>query len=59
MFMLDENTMRKLLEVKNGLHGDGSILTPDARRDLANLLSLAVTEIVPVEENANRPFATP
>jgi hypothetical protein len=46
MYIIEQHQMDKLFEVAKGLYGDGSILTSDNRRDLANLLNLILSEII-------------
>ena len=40
MWLMDDDDFAKLQHVNKRLFGDGSILTPDQRRDLANLMHL-------------------
>jgi hypothetical protein len=44
VFMIERDTALKLAFIERQLHGDGSTLTPDARRDLANMLSLILND---------------
>jgi hypothetical protein len=43
-YQIDVFTYRKLEHVKHHLHGDGTTLTPDKRRDLANIMSDAMNQ---------------
>jgi len=45
-YLIDEAQFARLQRVEIALHGDGTQLTPDARRDLANSLSQLRSEIL-------------
>lgn len=45
IYLIEQYIYKKLLEVEQALYGDGTRLTPDARRDLANKLNLINNEI--------------
>lgn len=49
-YIFEPHWFKKLREVERGLHGNGSLLTPDQRRDLANLLSLVLANAIPNQE---------
>jgi hypothetical protein len=50
LWTIDEFAMRKLQYVKKHLHGDGSTLSPDRRRDLANIMSDVLSTVQSDEE---------
>jgi hypothetical protein len=50
-WFLDEHAWRLLLQVKSQLYGDGRHLTPDHRRDLANLLEGVTFNAIPLSED--------
>lgn len=45
-YLIDEDTLDKLQQIERILFGDGSILTPDQRRDAANYMHLTTTVIM-------------
>lgn len=45
VYVVEDFQFAKLRMVEKRLYGDGSRLTEDARRDLANLLNLILSEI--------------
>lgn len=45
IYPLDEDGMRKLDKIATALYGNGSHLTPDARRDLAHQLNTLCNEL--------------
>jgi len=49
---MDSMTYEKLQRVMKGLFGDGTHLTPDRRRDLANAMFAALNEVIPYPTSA-------
>jgi hypothetical protein len=49
-YLLDTAHYQLLRSLEKALYGDGSALTPDKRRDLANLLNLVMSRLEPVLE---------
>lgn len=45
IYLLEQFQFDKLRRIENVLFGDGSHLTPDKRRDLANMLSQLLYEV--------------
>jgi hypothetical protein len=43
--LLEPRQFNSLREIEKGLYGDGSALTPDTRRDLANRLNLILNQV--------------
>jgi hypothetical protein len=60
-YLCEEHMFRKLREISRRLYGDGSTLTLDERRDLANTLNYVLGEIerLPVNEADISQQATP
>jgi hypothetical protein len=49
-YLFDQHGWALLKKVKKGLYGDGTHLTPDTRRDLANMLEAAMMQVIPIDE---------
>jgi hypothetical protein len=47
-YAFEPHWFRKLREVEDGLHGKGRVLTGDQRRDLANLMTLILSNAVQI-----------
>ena len=45
VYVLEDEQLALLERVEDGLYGDGTSLTPDTRRDLANTLNLVLGQI--------------
>ena len=43
--VIEDSEWERLVYIKDALHGTGETLTPDQRRDLANLLSVILGRI--------------
>jgi hypothetical protein len=48
-YLFSPDEMQRLRAVEKGLYGDGSLLTADARRDLANLLNITLSRAEAVD----------
>lgn len=53
VYVVDSSDMAKLRAVEKKLHGNGTPLTPDERRDLANMLSATLSGLPTVGEALN------
>lgn len=51
-YLLEPDVMETLRRINTQLYGDGRQLTPDARRDLANLMNVTLGRAMPVEKEA-------
>ena len=49
-YFMEPEDFEKLRKINKDLFGDGSLLTPDKRRDLANLMSLVLAESTPLKD---------
>jgi hypothetical protein len=47
-YMIESSDMEKLRWINKRLFGNGKTLTPDERRDLANLMSVILSRVEPV-----------
>jgi hypothetical protein len=47
-YMIESSDMEKLHWINKRLFGNGKTLTPDERRDLANLMSVILSRVEPV-----------
>lgn len=53
-YLIDAGDMTVLRSVLRRLYGDGTHITPDQRRDLANTMSVVLERAVPVQEDQVR-----
>ncbi len=53
IYFLEEHQFNLLKTVQDKLFGDGSVLTPDERRDLANIMALILNQV------SNQKFGEP
>lgn len=49
-YIVEADDFRKLLMLKKALFSDGTHLTPDRRRDLANILDVILNRAIPIIE---------
>lgn len=49
-YFIEAPDFEKLRRIKDKLYGDGRVLSPDERRDLANLMDVVLSHVEQVDE---------